>query len=144
MRTIPVFCMTAVLLAACQTVPQPRVTAELQSGGAGRVFGQPVARALFEPADNKVHVIVYADGLTPGQLYGLRIHDAGDCGANASDLPALRADFNGRGILEADLAGATVDGPGSIVGRSLGLHAAPGSEPGSGGARIACGAITRG
>jgi Cu/Zn superoxide dismutase len=139
MKTIPAVCVTAVLLAACQTVPQPRVTAELPSSAGSKVFGPALGRALFEPAGNNVHVIVYADGLSPGQLYGLRVHDTGDCGGQgATNLPPLRADYMGRGVVEGDINGVTTDG---IVGRSLAMHTAPDSQ--AAGARIACAAITR-
>ena len=150
MRTIPVFCVTAICLSACQAIPEypARVTAQLQSATGGGIFGTGGAfgTAVFEPAGNNVHVIVYAEGLTPGQQYGLRIQNAGDCSGQGTSEPralrSLRADNMGRATVETDVDGATVAaGPGSIVGRSLVIHGGP--DAGAG-APVACGAIRAG
>jgi len=137
-------CLTAAFLAGCVAIPEypPRVTAQLQPVGSGAAAttswafgarGGAYGTAVFEPAGDKVHLIVSAAGLSPGQQYGLAIHDAGDCSRGTAEpraLPAITADVQGRGTLETDVDGA------SVVGRSLGLHSGPDA-----GTQVACGAI---
>jgi superoxide dismutase, Cu-Zn family len=162
----------AALLAACQTTPDEplRATAALQPTKGSKAFGE----ATFEEVDGKVRVIVFAQGLKPGQDHGFHIHEAGDCSSgdgmstkghfnphgkphghpslgerHAGDLPALRAGKDGRAKLDASADIITVrPGPASIVGRGLIIHADPDdykTQPtGNAGARIACGVIKAG
>jgi Cu-Zn family superoxide dismutase len=162
----------AALLAACQTTPTdpPRATAQLQPTKGNKTFGE----ATFEQVGDKVRVIVYVQGLKPGQDHGLHVHEVGDCSSgdgmstkghfnpfgkphghpgsaerHAGDLPSLRADKAGRAKVDVEVDIITVTaGPASVVGRGLIVHADPDdykTQPtGNAGARIACGVIRPG
>jgi Cu-Zn family superoxide dismutase len=162
----------AALLAACQSTPDEplRATAALQPTKGSKAFGE----ATFEEAGDKVKVIVFAQGLKPGQEHGFHIHEAGDCSSgdgmstkghfnphdkphghpstserHAGDLPALKAGKDGRARLDVTIDLITVrPGPASIIGRGLIIHADPDdykTQPtGNAGARIACGVIKAG
>ena len=170
----PLYALTAatVLLAACQTMPpEPlRATAQLQPTKGNKTFGE----ATFEQVGDKVRVVVFVQGLKPGQEHGMHIHEAGDCSSgdgmstkghfnpfgkphanhgsaerHAGDLPSLKANKAGRANVQVDLDVITLTpGPGSIVGRGLIVHADPDdykTQPtGNAGARIACGVISAG
>ena len=159
----------AVALAACQTTPPAPLiaTAQLQPTKGSKTFGE----ATFEQAGDKVRVVIFVQGLKPGQEHGLHIHEAGDCSSgdgmsakghfnphdkphgnpasaerHAGDLPSLKANKAGRGNVQVDVDGFTVTpGPASIIGRGLIVHADPDdykTQPtGNAGARIACGVI---
>ena len=161
-----------VILAGCQTIPaEPaRATAQLQPTKGSKTFGE----ATFEQVGAKVHVVVYVQGLKPGQEHGLHIHEAGDCSSgdgmstkghfnpfgkphgnsgnserHAGDLPSLKAGKDGRAKIDAELDTITVTpGPASIIGRGLIVHADPDdykTQPtGNAGARVACGVISAG
>ena len=169
MKTIIAATTVAVLLAACQTTPQesPRATAQLQPTKGNKTFGE----ADFEQVGDKVRVVVFVQGLKPGQEHGLHIHEVGDCSSgdgmstkghfnpfgkshahyggaerHAGDLPALKANKEGRANVKIDLDIITLTpGPASIIGRGLIVHADPDdykTQPtGNAGARIACGVI---
>ncbi len=165
--------LAAVALAACQSTPDDglRASAALQSTKGSKTFGE----ATFEEVgDGKVRVIVFAQGLRPGQEHGFHIHEAGDCSSgdgmsakghfnptskphghpssaerHAGDLPSLKADKGGRAKLDATVDGITLrPGPTSIVGRGVIIHADPDdykTQPtGNAGARLACGVIKAG
>ncbi len=170
----PIFAATAAvaLLAACATVPDEplRATAQLQPTKGNKTFGE----ATFEEAGGKVRVVIYVQGLKPGQEHGLHIHEVGDCSSgdgmstkghfnpfgkphahpgtperHAGDLPALKADKDGRAKVDVMLDLITVAaGPASVIGRGLVVHADPDdykTQPtGNAGARIACGVIRPG
>ena len=159
-------------LAACQTMETeaPRATASLQATKGNKTFGE----ATFEQVGSKVRAVVYVQGLKPGAEHGLHIHEAGDCSSgdgmsakghfnpqgkphgqpgsserHAGDLPALKAEKNGRAKVDAALDIITIaPGPNSIVGRAVIVHADPDdykTQPtGNAGARIACGVIRPG
>jgi len=169
MRPVIAATAAAVLLAACQTMPPeaPRATAQLQPTKGSKTFGE----ADFEQVGDKVRVVVFVQGLKPGQEHGMHIHEVGDCSSgdgmstkghfnpfgkphghsgsaerHAGDLPALKANKEGRAKVEIDLDVITVTpGPASIIGRGLIVHADPDdykTQPtGNAGARIACGVI---
>jgi Cu-Zn family superoxide dismutase len=172
MRLIFPAAAAIVLLGACASVPpeSQRATAQLQPTKGSKTFGE----ATFEQVGEKVHVVVYVQGLMPGQEHGLHIHEAGDCGSgdgmstkghfnpfgkphahhgtpdrHAGDLPALKAGKDGRAKVDVMLDVITVaPGPSGIVGRGLIVHADPDdyrTQPtGNAGARIACGVIQPG
>ena len=159
----------AILLTACQTMPEgpTLATAALKPTKGNKTFGE----ATFEQVGDKVKVIVFVQGLKPGQEHGLHIHEAGDCSSgdgmsakghfnphgkphgqpgsaerHAGDLPSLRANKAGRGNVQVEMDIITVPpGPASIIGRGLIVHADPDdykTQPtGNAGARIACGVI---
>ena len=167
MRPI-LFAAATVLLAACQTTPpEPlRATAQLQPTKGNKTFGE----ADFEQVGDKVRVVVFVQGLKPGQEHGLHIHEAADCSGDAmgakghfnphgkphglpgiaerhaGDIPALKANKVGRANIHVDLDIITLTpGPANIIGRALIVHADPDdykTQPtGNAGARIACGVI---
>jgi superoxide dismutase, Cu-Zn family len=168
----------SVLLTACQMMPTgqmmpadaPRATAQLQPTKGNKTFGE----ADFEQVGNKVRVVVFVQGLKPGQEHGMHIHEVGDCSSgdgmstkghfnpfgkphghyggaerHAGDLPSLKADKRGRARVQIDLDVITVTpGPASIIGRGFIVHADPDdfkTQPtGNAGARLACGVIQAG
>ena len=172
MRTLLASATAAVLLAACQAMPveELRATAQLQPTKGNKTFGE----ATFEQVGNKVRVVVFVQGLKPGQEHGLHIHEAGDCSSgdgmstkdhfnplnkphgnygsperHAGDLPPLKANNEGRAKVEIDLDTITLTpGPASIIDRGLIVHADSDdfkTQPtGNAGARIACGVIRAG
>jgi Cu-Zn family superoxide dismutase len=161
-----------VLLSACQTTPpEPlRATAQLQPTKGSKTFGE----ATFEQVGDKVRVVVFVQGLKPGQEHGLHIHEVGDCSSgdgmstkghfnphgkphahpssadrHAGDLPSLTANKQGRANIQVDMDIITLTpGPANIIGRGLIVHADPDdykTQPtGNAGARIACGVIRAG
>jgi len=169
MRPLIAALAAAVLLAACETMPPEamRATAQLQPTKGNKTFGE----ADFEQVGDKVRVVVFVQGLKPGQEHGLHIHEVGDCSSgdgmstkdhfnpfgkshahyggaerHAGDLPALKANKEGRANVKIDLDIITLTpGPASIIGRGLIVHADPDdykTQPtGNAGARIACGEI---
>jgi Cu-Zn family superoxide dismutase len=171
MRTIYAIA-AAVLLAACQSVPDEpmRATAQLQPTKGNKTFGE----ATFEQVGDKVRVIVFVQGLKPDSEHGFHIHEVGDCSSgdgmsakghfnphgkphaspttaerHAGDLPPLKAAKDGRAKIDVTLDVLTLrPGPASIIGRGLIVHADPDdfkTQPtGNSGARIACGVIKAG
>jgi Cu-Zn family superoxide dismutase len=172
MRTPFAVLAAAAVLAGCQSTPSepPRATARLEPTKGNKTFGE----ATFEQRGDKVQVWIYVQGLKPGQEHGLHIHEVGDCSSgdgmsakghfnpfgkphgdpksgerHAGDLPALKAEKNGRAKVEAlvDMISVT-PGPGSILGKAVIVHADPDdykTQPtGNAGARLACGVIKPG
>ena len=172
MKVLLVSFAAVVLLSSCQTTPpEPlRATAHLQPTKGNKTFGE----ATFEQVGDKVRVVVFVQGLKPGQEHGLHIHEVGDCSSgdgmsakghfnpfgkphahpgsadrHAGDLPSLSANKAGRANIQADMDIITLTpGPGNIVGRGLIVHADPDdykTQPtGNAGARLACGVIKAG
>ena len=129
--------------------------------------------AMFHQRGDRVMVHVKVEGLKPGQEHGFHIHDKGDCSSgdgmstgghfnpaakphgrhdsaerHAGDLPALKADAQGRVEARFSLTGISVgSGSADIVGRGLIVHVQPDdytTQPtGNAGARIACAVIAR-
>ena len=169
MRRVMTVAAAAVLLAACETAPKEelRATAQLQPTKGSKTFGE----ATFEQVGGTVRVVVFVQGLRPGQQHGLHIHEVGDCSSgdgmstkghfnpfnkphghhqsaerHVGDLPSLTANKEGRANVQIELDLLTLaPGPGNIVGRGLIVHADPDdykTQPtGNAGARIACGVI---
>ena len=172
MKTRILAAAAALGLSACQTTPDEplRANAQLISTKGSKTFGE----ATFEQKGSKVHVVIYVQGLTPGQEHGLHIHEAGDCSSgdgmsakghfnphdkphghpgsaerHAGDLPALKAGKDGRAKVDVEMDVISVaPGPASVVGRGLIVHAQPDdykTQPtGNAGARLACGVIRPG
>jgi Cu-Zn family superoxide dismutase len=172
MKSIMIAIAFAALLAGCQTTPDEplRANAQLKPTKGSKTFGE----ATFEQVGNKVRVVVFVQGLRPGQEHGLHIHEVGDCSSgdgmstkghfnphgkphghhgggerHAGDLPSLVANKSGRANIQVDVDVITLrPGSANIVGRGLIVHADPDdykTQPtGNAGARIACGVIQAG
>lgn len=170
MRPIVAATAIAFLLAACETTPpstEPlKASAQLQPTKGNKTFGE----ATLEETGDLVRVVIFAQGLKPGQEHGLHIHEGADCSGDAmgakghfnpfgkphgipgtaqrhaGDLPALKANKAGRANIHADVDMITLKpGPASVIGRAIVVHADPDdykTQPtGNSGARIACGVI---
>lgn len=123
----------------------------------------------FEKAGKGVRISANIEGLSPG-THGFHIHEYGDCSSpdavsagghyNPTDMPhagptAEKRHVGDLGNIEADKSGVarlevtdkmlTMEGPNSIVGRSIIVHAQPDdfkTQPtGAAGGRLACGVI---
>lgn len=159
------------LLCACQSMRSdaPRATASLQPTKGNQTSGT----VTFVEAGARVRVNAVVVGLKPGVEHGFHVHEAGDCSSgdgmstkghfnphnkphahfstaerHVGDMPALKADANGRAEANFELDVMTVSpGPASVVGRGLIVHADPDdyrTQPtGNAGARIACAVIQR-
>ncbi len=123
----------------------------------------------FTKVADGIKIVAHIEGLTPGK-HGFHIHQFGDC--SAPDGNAAGGHFNPEGMrhgspldakhhagdmgnIEADAGGVadlewvdpmmSLDGPESIIGRGLIIHANPDdmkTQPtGNAGARVACGVI---
>jgi len=125
-----------------------------------------------QQGDDAVKIVVELENVSPGS-HGIHIHETGDCSApdfssagahfapvqdphggpsegprHAGDLGNVEIGEGGSGKLEGTFQGLTVaDGPRSVVGRALVLHADPDdlkTQPsGNSGGRIGCGVIGR-
>ena len=125
---------------------------------------------VFHQMDGQLMVHARISGLKPNGEHGFHVHETGSCASadgtsagghfnpdgkphgpptavhHTGDLPALKADANGVADQRFTVTGPTViDGPASVVGRSVIVHALPddyATQPtGNSGARIACGVI---
>jgi superoxide dismutase, Cu-Zn family len=124
------------MLAACAMGSQGTGT-EAAPGATARMSdaqGQPVGTATLAERDGKVHLLVQARGLTPGE-HGIHLHAVGRCdppgfttagdhfnptsrkhgleapdGPHAGDLPSLRADADGTARYEATTDRVTLSG----------------------------------
>jgi Cu-Zn family superoxide dismutase len=147
----------------------PSATASLQPTKGNNASGT----ATFTQMGDQVRVVADVSELNPGQEHAFHIHEVGDCSSgdgmstkghfnplakphahystperHAGDMPALKADANGRAHLDTTLDVMSVNpGPESIVGRGLIVHAGSDdykTQPtGNAGARVACGIIQR-
>ncbi len=124
---------------------------------------------VFEQTDEGVRVVAEVSGLTPGK-HGFHIHEFGDCSAadytsagghfmapgeshgapgqshsHLGDLGNLEADAQGNARLELVDGKFRFDGPTSILGRAVIVHAKEDdlkTQPtGDAGGRVACGTI---
>jgi superoxide dismutase, Cu-Zn family len=160
------------LLAACagpMTSSGPMATVKLEPTRGNATAGT----VTFAQRGDVTTVRAKVEGLRPGQEHGFHIHDKGDCSSgdgmsaaghfnptgkphgpqdsaehHAGDLPALKADADGRVDTTFELRGVTIgSGAADIIGRGLIVHAMADdyrTQPtGNSGARIACGVITR-
>ena len=157
------------VLAGCQGMSSsgPRAVADLQPTKGNNASGQ----ISFEQTGSRVRVSGTVTGLRANAEHGFHVHEAGDCSSgdgmstkghfnphgkphghhgsgerHAGDLPALRADAQGRATIDTTLDIITVAaGPASVVGRGLIVHADPDdykTQPtGNAGARLACAVI---
>ena len=166
--------LAALALAACSISPGmpqaggPMAMAKLEATRGNAVTGV----VMFQQQGEQVTVHVKVEGLVPGQDHGFHIHEKGDCSSgdgmssgghfnpgsrphgpqeadhHAGDLPALKADHNGKVDTKFQVTGVTIgSGAADIVGKGLIVHAMPDdykTQPtGNSGARIACAVIVR-
>lgn len=157
--------LTAALLSACASAPQPAAEAQLEARSGSQVAGS----VRFTRMGDHLQVEARVTGLTPGE-HGFHVHESGDC--SATDAMSARGHFNPEGKahghhgaadrhagdmknLVADASGTAVyremvsltleESARGIVGRSVVVHADPDdyrSQPaGNSGRRVACGTI---
>ena len=172
MRRILIGNAIALALAGCATAGGDgggaSASADLRDGGGGRA-----GRATLREKNGGVWLRVDAAGLAPG-IHGIHIHSVGRCdppdfasagphwnpagrqhgrdnpqGMHQGDLPNLTIGADGRGSIEAPIAGAT--SAASLLdadGAAIVIHAAADdyrTDPsGNSGARIACGVFAAG
>jgi superoxide dismutase, Cu-Zn family len=166
--------LAALASAGCSIAPGmmqasgPMAMAKLEATRGNAVSGMVMFHLQGE------HVMVHAkvEGLKPGQEHGFHIHEKGDCSSgdgmgtgghfnpggkphgapdadhHAGDLPALKADAQGKADMKFQLSGVAIgSGAADIVGKGLIVHAMPDdykTQPtGNSGARIACAVIAR-
>jgi len=164
--------LIAGILAGCATLGGggPSATAQLQPTRGNSVTG----KVSFTQKGDKVAVVANVSGLKPNQEHGFHVHEKGDCSSgdgmsaaghfnpngsphgrhtdqahHAGDMPNLKADASGNASFTAELDAVSVsEGPTSVVGRGLIVHAQPDdykSQPvGNAGARLACAVIQKG
>lgn len=162
--------LSTALLGACSN-PPPRppedrtasATLEARSGSA------VVGVVNFQTRGSRLYIDARVSGLPQG-AHGFHIHETGDCRSfdassagghfnpsgrphghpergehHAGDLPNLVADRSGYANYAGELEQLSLDGPASIIGRAVVIHADPDdytSQPaGNSGKRIACGVI---
>ena len=163
--------VVAATLAGCAGMSPgagPAATARLEATRGNAAAGT----VTFSQQGDRVMVHARVEGLKPGQEHGFHVHEKGDCSSgdgmstgghfnptgkphgpqdadhHVGDLPALKADANGRADARFHVTGVTVgSGVTDIVGKGLIVHAMPDdyrTQPtGNAGGRIACGVITR-
>jgi Cu-Zn family superoxide dismutase len=163
-------CVLVVLLSGCDELgrlqqPKADAVAVLTAADGHEIQGT----VSFARVNKGVRIIARVNGLTPGD-HGIHVHEFGDCRAadfssagghfnphnqshgaptdevrHLGDLGNLTADEGGTGKLDTVDALLTLDGPESIVGRSVVIHADADdfkTQPSGGaGARVACGVI---
>jgi superoxide dismutase, Cu-Zn family len=137
----------------------------VQALGGSKVAG----KVIFTQMREGVEVNAELTGLTPGE-HGFHVHEFGDCsmadgtcaGAHfnptgaphggpddaqrhAGDLGNVKADASGKATYKRVDKMLALNGPNSIIGRSIIVHAAPDdlkTQPsGNAGARVGCGVI---
>jgi len=142
-----------------------RAVAELSPATNSGVKGT----VTFTQQGNTTRVTATVTGLTPGR-HGFHIHEKGDCSApdassagghfnphsmnhggpeaairHVGDFGNIEADDSGKASYSKSFSNLTFDGPASIIGRAVIIHANPDdltTQPtGNAGGRVACGVI---
>ena len=162
----------ATLSAACgQMDPMQSMGPKAQAAMAPTLGNTTAGSVVFHQHGDQVMVMVRLSGLKPNAEHGFHIHEKGDCSSGdgmatgghfnptgkphgpptgdhlAGDMPALKADANGKVDTRFQVAGIGLGaGAGAdVLGRGLIVHAGPDdytTQPtGNSGARIACGVI---
>ncbi|HXP90964.1 MAG TPA: superoxide dismutase family protein [Fibrobacteria bacterium] len=143
---------------------ETKAIAEVQSVSGSRVAGM----VMFKDTADGVRVVAIVKGLEPGK-HGFHVHEYGECtdsGASAGghfnptgtshggpmsmhhhagDMGNIVADSTGTAHVDQFFPGLSLQGPASILGRSVVVHAKIDdmtSQPsGNSGTRIGCGVI---
>lgn len=150
---------------ASEPVKTMKAVAELSPAANSKVKGT----VTFTRRGDKTHVVAVLTGLTPG-LHGFHIHEKGDCTApdassagghfnptttehggpeaihrHVGDFGNVEADPVGHVFFTKDFPNIDFDGPASILGRAVIIHANADdltTQPsGNAGGRVACGVI---
>ena len=167
MKKLLIAGIVAVVLAGCaSTAPTPPSAQAVLAPTQGNTA---IGTVTFTQQNDKVLVEADIKGLTPG-LHGFHIHEKGDCSApdgssagghfnpthmphgspnsnmhHVGDMPMLLAGDDGTAKLHVELESMALQGPNSIVGKSVIIHAQADdfeTQPtGNSGARVACGVI---
>jgi superoxide dismutase, Cu-Zn family len=134
--------------------------------GSSKVEG----KVLFTKVEGGLEIVAEVSGLTPGE-HGFHVHEFGDCSVadgkcagghfnpdkkphagpdaaerHVGDFGNIKAGADGKATYRRVDKLATLNGPHSIIGRAVIVHAAPDDlktqdPPGNAGARIGCGVI---
>lgn len=166
--TIGAAAITALMGAGCMSGEHHgrHAMAELNPASGSNVHGT----FHFYETSKGIHVVATVTGLTPGQ-HGFHIHEKGDCSTpdatsagghfnpagmkhggpddaerHAGDFGNLTADASGNAKADFVDAHITFDGPTSIIGKGVIVHAKEDDlktqqPPGNAGGRVACGSI---
>jgi Cu-Zn family superoxide dismutase len=142
-----------------------KAIAVLQPLGESKVSG----KVIFTQKEGALEITGEITGLTPGE-HGFHVHEFGDCSApdgasvgghfnptgmphacpmadkhHAGDMGNIKADDEGKVVLQIEDKDLQLSGPTSIIGRSIIVHANRddcSSQPaGNSGPKIACGVI---
>lgn len=164
MKLIPAVLLAVAAETAIATAPK-RAVAHLSATRGSSVSGT----VTLVRTEGGVTVTADLRGLSAG-AHGLHVHEFGDCSApdassagahfnpsngphggpsdeqrHAGDLGNIVADKNGNARLESIDAALMLEGPNSVLGRSIVVHANPDdfrTQPtGNTGARFACGVV---
>lgn len=161
--------VAATLTAGCRSMGMhgPDAVATLEPRSGSQVSGTV---KFTNVGGNRVRVAVDVGGVAPNSKHGFHVHEKGDCSApdatsagghfnpsgaphrgrdesprHAGDFGNVTADAAGRIHDTFDVDAELGDGPDSIIGKALVLHADPDdlqTQPtGNSGARIGCGVI---
>lgn len=157
---------------SCNTAPTPKApgitkaNAVVNPTQGNKTWGN----ITFIETPEGVQIVANVQGLPSGGKHGFHIHEFGDCSAadassagahfnpknkkhgaptdserHAGDLGNLEADENGRAVYERLDKTITLNGPESILGKSVVIHESEDdfkSQPaGNAGKRVACGLI---
>lgn len=172
MKRLATFLSIVILAQACNNnSPPPKGSVNIAEAEIHPASGSQVEGSVrFVKVDNGVRVTADVVGLKPGP-HGFHIHEKGDCSAHdassagghfnpshekhgaptdqhrhAGDLGNIEADANGHAHYDWTDTVIELDGPNSIVGKSVVIHEKVDdfkTQPtGDAGGRIGCGVIT--
>jgi superoxide dismutase, Cu-Zn family len=168
-RSIILFFLSVAVVFGVSSLVQAEDTTDLVAKLNPASGSQVTGTVTFKSAAEGTQVVVDLSGLKPGK-HGLHIHEKGDCSApdassagahfnpthshhggpttpdrHAGDFGNIEADASGKVHVELKDKNLKMNGPDSIVGKSLVVHEKEDdlkTDPsGNSGARVACGVI---
>jgi Cu-Zn family superoxide dismutase len=168
-RSIILFFLSVALVFGVSSLVQAEDTTELVAKLNPSSGSQVTGMVTFKSAADGTQIVVDLSGLKPGK-HGLHIHEKGDCSApdassagahfnpthshhggpttsdrHAGDFGNIEADASGKVHVELKDKNLKMNGPDSIVGKSVVVHEKEDdlkTDPsGNSGARVACGVI---